>query len=432
MGPCPRCSKSIPRDASFCAHCGAALAMWRVQRAAVQAGGPQTGKPKPVINASLCVGCSSCVEVCPESGTLEMSGHKAILAHPERCTGHARCKDVCPTQAISLAVGGVLQTIKVPHVNEQFETNVEGIYIVGELGGMGLIKTAINEGKLAIDHIRTKLGAQPKSDNPESYDVAIVGAGPAGLSASLSAQQYGLRYITLEQGEIASTIRQYPRQKFLMAEPVDIPLYGSLYVGDGSKEALLDVWESIVKNTGVRIQTNERLQSVRRNGSGFYVESSQRQYHARSVVLAVGRRGTPRKLGVEGEQLAKVSYRLIEAETYQNCDAMVVGGGDAAIEAALALSRQGTNRVTLCHRGDNFQRARERNQQFLRDAEAPGKLKVLLNAQMQAIKPDSVMVNIAGGPQLMKNDFVFILIGGESPDDFLRKIGIEIVEKAVL
>lgn len=429
--PCPRCGKSIAKESSFCAHCGAALEMWKVHRAQVQVGGSAKGKPKPVINASLCVGCGSCVEVCPEQGTLELSGHKAILAHPERCTGHARCKDVCPTQAIVLSYDGNLQTVRVPLVNERFETNVQGLHIVGELGGMGLIKTAINEGKLVMDHLRKRMTEQSTQLAPDQFDVAIIGAGPAGLSASLTAQQHGMKYLTLEQGEIASTIRQYPRQKFLMAEPLEIPLYGSLYVGDGTKEALLEVWESIIKNTGVQIKTNEGLQSVQRNGEGFYVTSTKHRYHARYVVLAIGRRGVPRKLNIPGEQLSKVSYRLIEADSYQGKRIVVVGGGDSAIEAALALSRANRNKVTLCHRGADFSRARDRNREFLSAAQKEGRIDVVLNANLAEITGDSVSISSVGQLRKVANDYVFILIGGESPEEMLQKMGVQIVEKAI-
>ncbi|HTK96238.1 MAG TPA: NAD(P)-binding domain-containing protein, partial [Terriglobales bacterium] len=326
--PCPRCAKQMEKGTAFCPHCGAPMSMWTVHHAPQQAGGAEKkGQPKPVINASLCIGCSSCVHVCPETGTLEMEAGKAILAHPDRCTGHAKCVEVCPTQAISLSFGGVLQTVRVPLVRENFETNVPGLFIVGELCGMGLIKTAVNEGKLVIDHLRRRPAA-PAAEG-DVYDVAIVGAGPAGLSASLTAQQYGLRYVTLEQGEIASTIRQYPRQKFLMAEPIEIPLYGPLYVGDGSKEALLAVWETIIANTGVQIRTNERVESVQKNSAGFHVLTPKGDYRARHVVLALGKRGSPRKLDVSGEELPKVAYRLIEADTYEGKDIVVVGGGDS-------------------------------------------------------------------------------------------------------
>ena len=408
------------------------MAMWNVHRAQQATPSPTsaTGKAQPLINTSMCIGCGSCVHACPETGTLELVNGKAILAHPDRCTGHAKCAEVCPTQAITLSIGGVLQTLRVPNVKENFETNVPGVFIVGELGGFGLIKTAINEGKLVIDHLRMRL---PKEKTPADppYDIAIIGAGPAGLSASLAAQQHGLNYITLEQGEIASTIRQYPRQKFLMAEPIEIPLYGNLYVGDGTKEALLSVWETIIANTGVRVNTNERVESIQRNSAGFHVNTGKADYRARFVILALGKRGSPRKLGVPGENLAKVSYRLIEAESYEGKSILVVGGGDSAIEAALALSRSGTNRVTLCHRGANFQRARERNREQILASAASGKVQVIYNAQVASIQPDAARIISDAGPRTIPNDYVFVLAGGESPDEFLQKTGIEIVEKAV-
>ena len=263
------------------------------------------------------------------------------------------------------------------------------------------------------------------------YDVAIVGAGPAGLSASLTAQQYGLRYITLEQGEIASTIRQYPRQKFLMAEPIQIPLYGTLYVGDGTKEALLAVWETIIANTGVQIRTNEKVEVVQKNSSGFHVKTTRDEYLARYVVLALGKRGSPRKLGVEGEDLPKVSYKLIEADSYCDKDILVVGGGDSAVEAALALSRSGKNNVVLSYRGDSFRRARERNREHLLQAQREGRLRVMLNSTVERITAEEVIVSDPTGQNTLHNDFVFALIGGESPEEFLQKIGIDIVEKAI-
>jgi len=432
LRPCPRCGKTIARGTAFCAHCGAALAMWQVHSAAIQIGtSGGKGTPQPIINASLCVGCGSCVHACPETGTLELIAGKAILAHPERCLGHGVCAEVCPTNGITLAVGGILQTVKVPLVKENFETNLPGVFIVGELGGMGLIKTAINEGKLVIDHLKARL-AKGEAAAPEGMvDVAIIGAGPAGISASLTAQQYGLRYLTFEQGEIASTIRQYPRQKFLMAEPIELPLYGSLYIADGTKEALLAVWETILVNTGVRVQTNERVERIQRNHRGFEIVTSKGAYRARWVVLAIGKRGTPRRLEVPGEDLAKVSYRLIEADSYQNKHLLVVGGGDSAIEAALALSRSGTNRVTLSYRGDSFQRARERNRQFLDTALKSEKIQVRRRSEVAEIRPDSVQLNAEGSQLELPNDYTIILVGGESPDEFLRRMGIEIVEKAL-
>lgn len=433
MRECPRCGKSFPRSGQFCTHCGAAMALWTVHQAEVSHGAADTsGKPRPVINASLCIGCGSCVEACPEQGTLELVSGKAILAHPERCTGHAKCVTACPTSGITLAFGNARQTLRVPLVRENFETNVPGVFIVGELGGMGLIKTSINEGRLVADHICRRMREEgPPADGAPG--VVVVGAGPAGLSASLTFQQHGIPYVTLEQGEVASTIRQYPRHKFLMAEPVEMPLYGNLYISDSTKEALLDVWESILANTGVQVRTNEKVESVVRDPDGglLQVRTAHDLYSARYVVLAIGKRGTPRKLGVPGENLAKVTYRLIEAESYEGKDVAVVGGGDSAIEAALALSKHNRNRVTLIHRGGDFNRAKNRNQESLASAERDGRIRIVRQGRVAAVHPASIDVESPEFTGLLPNDFLFVMAGGESPEEFLRKIGIEIVEKSI-
>ena len=452
---CPRCGKSISGESAFCPACGAPMALWNVHRAAVQtapngSAAGEKGKPRPVINATLCIGCGSCVDSCPETGTLSLVNGKAMLTNADRCVGHARCVEVCPTSAITLSFGSMLQTLRAPLVKDTFETNIAGIYIAGELSGMGLIKTAINEGRLAVDSIKRKLEARgewvppaidmcheknivPACDaaDGQPYDVVIVGAGPAGLSASLAALQQGLRYLTLEQGEVASTIRNYPRHKFLMAEPVEMPLYGSLYVGDGTKESLVSVWETILANTGVQVQTRERVESVQRQGPVFNVTTSKGAYRTKNIVLALGKRGSPRRLNVPGEDLGKVTYRLIEADTYENKDILVVGGGDSAVEAALALSKASRNRVTLSYRGTSFGRARERNRKMLHDAEQQGKVRILHGSNLAAVAPRHVRLAVEGGEIEIANDYVFILIGGESPEAFLRKIGIEIVEKII-
>lgn len=453
---CPRCAKSIAADSTFCPACGAPMALWNLHRAPVTviaengAAPAGNGKPRPVINATLCIGCGSCVDACPETGTLALVGGKAILAHADRCVGHARCVEVCPTSALGLAYGSTLQTLRAPLVKETFETNVAGIYIAGELSGMGLIKTAINEGQMAIDSIKQKLQAAGNWEPPRStdildgrgaaapgemdeplYDVIIVGAGPAGLSASLSALQHGLNYLTLEQGEVAATIRNYPRHKFLMAEPVDMPLYGSLYVGDGTKESLVTVWETILVNTGVRVRTRERVESIMRNGASLSVSTSRGVYRTRNVVLALGKRGTPRRLGVPGEELSKVTYRLIEADSYQDKDILVIGGGDSAVEAALALSKAFRNRVTLSYRGSTFHRTRERNRKMLEDAEQQGKIRILRNSMVSRILPHCVQLMDGDRVYELPNHYVFILIGGESPETFLQKIGIQLVEKVI-
>jgi len=435
---CPRCETPNSRDAAFCSRCGAPFSLWKIHGAGVAAAdrpSSPAGALRPVINASLCIGCSSCIEACPEKGTLALVNHKAILAHPERCKAHGDCVTACPTSGISLSAGSSLQTVKVPLINEHFETNVPGVFIVGELGGMGLIKTSINEGRLVADYLKDCiLSAGPKlAHEQDEFDVIVVGAGPAGLSASLTLHQHGVRYLTLEQGEVASTIRNYPRQKFLMAEPLEMPLYGNLYIADSTKEALLNVWETIITTTGVRIQTNEKVGGIgRAPGSNMLrVETNKSVYMGRYVVLAIGKRGTPRKLGVPGEDQAHVAYRLIEADAYSGSDIVVAGGGDSAIEAALGLAKGGRNRVTMLHRGADFSRARDRNRELLNHAVEEGRIALMMQSTFKSIGKSTAIVDQRGSVQEIPAEYIFVLIGGESPDDFLQRAGVAIVQKEV-
>ena len=430
---CPRCSAQTDPRAALCRNCRTPLQVW-AGTSDFEAGN-SNGQPRPRVNASLCIGCGACVEVCPEPGTLAMVDGKAILAQPDLCKSHGDCVSACPTSAIALLAGGAKQTLRVPATSADFETNVPGIFIIGELAGLGLIKTAINEGCRVAETIRRRVRQEfPEHDSAiNCYDVLVVGAGPAGLSAGLSFHQYGLAYLVLEQGEIASTIRNYPRHKFLMEDPVDLPLFGKLVIKDSTKEALLDVWDRIVSETGVQITTNQRVIAIRRerNGDPFTVETANAVWKTHFVVLATGKRGSPRKLEVPGEDLAKVAYRLIEAETYADCDVAIAGGGDSAIEAALALSRIPSNRVTLIHRRGDFARLRERNLAKFTEAEKSGRIRVLRNTQIKEITPDSLVVEQPGGDTRIQNDYLFVLIGGQSPEAFLESVGIRMEDRVV-
>jgi putative YpdA family bacillithiol system oxidoreductase len=340
----------------------------------------------------------------------------------------------CPTSAIVLLAGGAKQTLRVPDTNADFETNVPGVFIVGELGGLGLIKTAINEGCQVAETIRKRLkadSAEIKADG--CFEAIIVGAGPSGLSAALSFHRMGISYLALEQGEIASTVRNYPRKKFLMEEPVQVPLFGKLMMQDCSKEDLLAVWDRIVNETGVKVSTNQRVESVERADENalLIVRTSQGTYQGKYVILATGKRGSPRKLDVPGEDLSKVTYRLIEAESYTDCDVAVAGGGDSAVEAALALTKVGTNRVTLIHRRSDFSRLRDRNRSKLEEAEKTGTLTVIRNAQIREITSSALTVETPKGVATVKNDYIFVLVGGESPDAFLQKIGVQFIERVI-
>jgi thioredoxin reductase len=312
-------------------------------------------------------------------------------------------------------------------------SNVPGIYIVGELGGRGLIKNAVNEGKLAVEHIASELpaGVERADGDPEAFDVVIVGSGPAGLSAGLEAHKEQLHYVILEQGSLSDTVRKYPRKKLLLAEPVAIPLYGDLWVADASKETLLEVWETIVANTGLHVKTGVKVDRVVRSGAFFEVMSDGARYRARRVVLAMGRRGTPRRLGVPGEDSEKVFYDIVEMEAFAGQKVLVVGGGDSAVESAIGLANQPKTEVRLSYRGTDFTRIKPRNADKLAKAIAAGKIIPMLQSELREIQPDRVRIEVDGNSMILPNDTVIVRIGGEAPTTFLEKLGVRIVEKDI-
>jgi thioredoxin reductase len=378
----------------------------------------------------MCVGCGTCAAACPETGAITLRGKLAVVDN-SLCVGHGECVSACPVGAISMNAGSAVNRVNVPLLDANFETNIPGLFIVGELGGRGLMKNAINEGKIAVEHIGRLLppGVTRTDGVEQAVDVAIVGSGPAGLSAGLEALRIGLSYAVLEQGSLSDTVRKYPRHKLLLAEPVHIPLYGDLWVADASKETLLQVWETIVANTGLKVRTGEKVENVTRAGAIFRVETAAGVQLARCVVLAMGRRGSPRKLAVPGEELDKVFYDIVEMEAFEGKRVLVAGGGDSAIESALGLSNQRGTEVVLSYRGESFGRVRERNRAKIDTAIANGRVRVLFRSTIREIRADVVVMEIDGEAMIMPNDFVFVRIGGDAPYAFLERLGVRIVPK---
>ena len=313
-----------------------------------------------------------------------------------------------------------------PSLTADHETTVPGLFIIGELGGLALIKNAVNQGRDCIDTIRLRLARTPgtlEADSP--YDVLIVGAGPAGISASLRAIEHNLRYITLERDEVGGTVAKYPRQKLVMTSPVEFPMYGKFKKLQLSKENLLAFWDMILNRADFNVCTGEKVEHITRTEHGvFNVLTSNNSYLTRNVVLALGRAGEPRKLGVKGEELPKVMYRLIEADHYINKRILVVGGGDSAVEAAMGLAHQAGNQVTLCYRGERFSRIKERNAKRVEDCMRSGKVKILFQANPVEFKVGSVILDVNGVRQEIPNDYVWIFAGGTPPNGFLKKIGV--------
>ena len=399
----------------------------RAQQEAVGAGLTEPASLHPIIDASRCLGCGACVKACPEQPhhqVLGLIGGKAVLVGPTDCIGHGACKTACPFDAIALVLGTERRGIDIPVLKPNFESNVPGIYVAGELGGMGLIKNALTQGQQALEAIASA-GLRRRG----LLDVLIVGAGPAGLAASLAAKKMGLTYQTLEQDSLGGAVFQYPRGKLVMTAPVELPIVGKVHFRNTSKEELLGFWIRTCDGNGLQIRYKERVESIERKDGVFQVRSSMKQYAASTVLLAIGRRGTPRKLGVQGEELPKVVYRLIDPEQYRGRKVVVVGGGDSALEAAASIAELGDTSVTLSYRGDAFQRAKQRNRQRIEAASASTALKVLLNSQVQEIRPEEIILVLEGKKLEVENDAIIVSAGGVLPNDFLRSIGIEVETK---
>jgi putative YpdA family bacillithiol system oxidoreductase len=300
------------------------------------------------------------------------------------------------------------------------------MYIVGELGGLALIKNAINQGRDCIDHIARKTGTQKSArPSPDIYDVLIVGAGPAGISAALRATEKKLNYLAVDEGEMGGTVAKYPRQKLVMTSPVEFPMHGKFKKTELSKEELLAFWQKVLQRADFKLRQGEKVEEIKKGEDGvFAVKTAKAQYRSHAVVLALGKGGSPRKLGVKGEDLPKVMYRLIEADHYINKNILVVGGGDSAIEAAMGLGHQVGNQVTLSYRKEAFSRIKEGNAKRIEESVRKGKVKVIFNSAPVEFKQNSVILDVNGKQEEMPNDFVWIFAGGEPPTAFLKKIGV--------
>jgi thioredoxin reductase (NADPH) len=385
--------------------------------------GPKSQHPH--IDTAYCIGCATCTTVCPEGDVLAMIAGKAAIVNGYKCIGHGLCAEACPVGAISMVMATPSMGADMPYLTPEYETSIPNLFIIGELGGLALIKNAVNQGRDCVDTISSRMTSPSAARNTDIYDVLIVGAGPAGIAASLRAIENKLNYVTLEQDEVGGTVAKYPRQKLVMTSPVEFPMYGKFKKTELSKENLLAFWDMVLNRSDFNVRTGEKVENIRADEQGiFTVKSANNQYRSWAVVLALGRTGTPRKLGVKGEELPKVMYRLIEADHYVNKKILVVGGGDSAVEAAMGLANQSGNQVTLSYRKETFMRIKERNAQRIEQSMHSGKVKVLFNSIPVEFKPESVVIEVGGQLQEVPNDFVWIFAGGTPPNDFLKKIGV--------
>ena len=388
---------------------------------AIAAGLAEPQSLHPIVDPLRCIGSGSCAKACPENAIGIING-KAVLTNGAHCIGHGACLTACPVEAIKLVFGTEKRGVDIPNVNPQFETNVPGIFIAGELGGMGLIRKAAEQGRQAMGSINER-----KLAVNADFDVLIVGSGPAGLSAGLAAIEHGLKYKLVEQEDsLGGSVYHYPRNKIAMTAPVKLALVGTIKMGEIQKEKLLEFWQGVVAKTGLEVSFRECMERIEKRADGsFVVHTDKGQYSARSVLLAIGRRGTPRKLQVPGEETSKVVYRLIDAEQYRGMAVLVVGGGDSALEAAIALAEQPDTQVILSYRSAAFARVKAKNRLRLEEQERAGHLRVMLESEVVSIQSKTVTLAWRGANEDLPNDAVIVCAGGVLPTPLLQKIGIQ-------
>ena len=379
----------------------------------------------PYIDLNTCIGSAACVADCPEKDILGIVDGKATVILASNCVGHGACFHACPVQAISLRIGTETRGIDLPHVDQTFETNIKGIYIAGELGGMGLIRNGVVQGKQAMQNIASTKKAKAEG----VLDVVIIGAGPAGISATLEAKKQGLTSATLEQDSLGGTVYTFPRSKLVMTSPMDLPLYGKVKLYDTSKDELLQLWRKVISEHQIEITEHTKVDAIVPQKDGTFRLSTNvgKDYICNNVLLAIGRRGTPRKLGIPGEESTKVAYRLLEPENISGKKVVVVGGGDAGVESAMLLMND--NEVLLVNRNENFAGIKPKNREAVTAAIDAGKMKVVYKANLVSIAPESVLCKVGEDTQQLANDLVYIFAGGELPTGFLQKAGIEITKR---
>ncbi len=391
-----------------------------VLRESVESGLTEPATLHPVFDPNICIGSGGCLKACPEQAIGIIDG-KGILISPALCIGHGACANSCPVNAIKLVFGTATRGVDIPQLKPNFETNVPGIFIAGELGGMGLIRKAVAQGSQAMEAI-LKRG---RSKTP--HDVVIIGAGPAGIAATLAAKHHGLRCVTLEQEDtFGGTTLHYPRGKIVMTAPMNLPIIGKVNIKEISKEALMELWENVVNEAGIKINFGERMERIEHQDDTFSVVTNRGSYLTRSVLLSIGRRGTPRKLDVPGEELKKVVYRLVDPEQYQTMHVLVVGGGDAALEAAVAISGEPGATVTLSYRSNAFSRVKPKNRELIQAASDSGRLTLLLESTVKEIRSSTVKLDQKGTEVELPNDAVIVCAGGILPIPLLKEIGIKV------
>lgn len=379
----------------------------------------------PFIDAKRCIGCGACVDACPEGDVLGVVGGTATVVNGLRCVGHGRCEMACPVGAIQVGLGDLKARQDIPLMDGWQESTVPGLFITGELAGLALVKNAVAQSRKVIDRVAQLAPASRRAGGGDALDLLVVGAGPAGLAAAGAAHERGLSLAVLEQeGDLGGALFHYPRRKMVLVQPVDLPLIGRMKEAEYAKDNILAVFKEMCRVGRLDVRFRERVGGIEKSGRLFSVRSSSGVTAARFVVLALGRRGSPRKLGIPGEELPKVMYQLMDAESYQSQRLLIVGGGDSAAEAAIGLARQPGNRVTLSYRREKLVRIKKRNEDQISELLAQGRIEGLFNSEVEEIQSGAVRLRTPEGTRTIPNDYVFVFAGGEPPFALLRQMGV--------
>lgn len=408
----------------------AGRALWtRPRTASGSSEAPDVRPPErirlPQIDAMTCLGCSACVDACPYD-VLALEAYVAKVARPQDCCGLTTCEERCPNGSLVVHDGEPIDDR--PAVTGTLESaDVPGLYLAGDLTGMPLIRNAINQGAVAVQ----SAVASGRAAHGDMLDLVIVGAGPAGLSAALQAKKEGLRFVMVDQGDLAQSIQSFPRGKLVFDQPLTVPLVGDLWLAESTKEELLRHWTRIVRAQALPLHTHHRVTSIVRDPGGFWVscvrpDEGTVQFSAAQVVLAIGRRGTPRRLPgpIDPSMEDHVFYSLADARSFAQRRCLVVGLGDVAMEAALALSYAPGTTVTVVARGDDFRRGKARNIEAMRTAEAAGRLEIRWNSAVESIVSQTAVVRSGESSTPVPTDAVFVLIGSIAPWEFLASAGV--------
>ncbi len=381
------------------------------------------------INDDRCTGCEACITVCP-TDVLELKDNKSRVARFGDCIQCEQCVTACPTTALVMHYEGTkAPPIRMPQLDEFYQA-AQGLYLIGEAAGKPLVKNASNLGRAVIEHM-FKTGLRKNAYGNGQVDVLIIGSGPGGLSAALSCLQRGLSYALIEKDElVASTIARWPKGKECMAEPYDVKCVGLLPVFDAGKDELLAAWRTILDKQRVHVSTRETVEDVQRDTRGWFnVKTNKQVYSAQRVVMSIGTRGKPRKLGVAGEHLPKVTPLLTDAAEHRGQRVLVIGGGDSAVEAAIALAET-AQRVTLSYRGKQLSRCKAKNRQKLDEVVKAGRVVLRFGTNVVEITNDAVKLKSNDGQyETVANDHVFVCIGGDAPVKWLESVGVKFIEQ---